>query len=161
MTTASPLSPEARKILAVLREAGIEANIHEFSQTTRTALDAARALKCDLGQIAKSLVFEGQKTGSPYLVIASGVNRVDEKIIGRIAGEPVALAEPGYVSEKTGFAVGGVPPFGHTAQITTLMDQDLFRHQKIWAAAGTPNAVFPLTPDQLELLTRGEIVKVS
>lgn len=161
MAKANTLGPEAKKILAILNEAGIETEIREFPQTTRTALDAARALGCELGQIAKSLVFEGQKTGNAYLVIASGANQVDERRIAQLVDESVALAKPGFVLEKTGFSVGGVPPFGHLEDPDTFLDKDLFRHAQIWAAAGTASSVFPISPDQLELLTRGKVVKIS
>jgi prolyl-tRNA editing enzyme YbaK/EbsC (Cys-tRNA(Pro) deacylase) len=109
--------------------------------TTRTAGDAAQAAGCEVGQIVKSLVFKGVHTNKPYLVLASGANRVNEKQLGEIVDEPVKMPDADFVRQKTGFAIGGVPPLGHTEKLETFIDEDLMPYDEIWAAAGTPNAI--------------------
>jgi len=130
----------------------------EFTQTTRTSQEAADTVGCSVGEIAKSLVFMGKHSQKPILVIASGSNRVDEKKIAGYTGEPVKKPDADFVREKTGFVIGGVPPVGHTGTLETYIDEDLFKYQQIWAAAGSPNAVFPLTPAELVQMTGGRIV---
>jgi prolyl-tRNA editing enzyme YbaK/EbsC (Cys-tRNA(Pro) deacylase) len=129
--------------------------------TTRTADDAARALGCSVAQIAKSLVFKSQTTGRPILVIASGTNRVNEKAIAALVGETLEKADADFVRAKTGFAIGGVPPIGHAEPLITFLDEDLLRHDEIWAAAGTPRAVFRLTPTELQRITGGRVISVT
>ncbi|MFH1899013.1 MAG: YbaK/EbsC family protein [Patescibacteria group bacterium] len=120
-----------------------------FSQSTRTSLEAANQLGCDVAQIAKSIVFRGLKSGKPVLVIACGNHRIDEKKVAVIIGEPVEKSDADYCREKTGFVIGGVPPYGHLSKIQTLFDESLFQYDVIWAAAGTPNSVFQTTPSEL------------
>ena len=128
-------------------------------QTTRTASDAAKAIGCELGQIAKSLVF---RVGEyPLLVIASGTNRVNEAALAKEIGGAITKADAEFVRERTGFAVGGVPPLGHRMPIRTLIDEDLLRFERIWAAAGTPNAVFELFSADLPRITGGAVIKIS
>jgi prolyl-tRNA editing enzyme YbaK/EbsC (Cys-tRNA(Pro) deacylase) len=121
----------------------------EFAESTRTAQEAADRAGCELGQIVKSLIFKGLESGQPILVLTSGANRVDEKRISQYAGEPIGRAEAEFVREVTGFAIGGIPPFGHLQKMKTYMDEDLLKYQTVWAAAGTPNAIFELTPQAL------------
>lgn len=124
-------------------------NVVEFSASTRTSLEAANQLGCEVGQIAKSIVFRGLKTGKPVLVIASGSHRIDEKKVATLVGEDVEKADANYSREKTGFVIGGIPPYGHPTKIQTLFDESLLQYDIIWAAAGTPNSVFQTTPNEL------------
>ncbi len=135
--------------------------VSTFPEGTRTAQDAAAAIGCDVAQIVKSLIFRRTETGGPVLVVASGANRVDEQKIAALLGEPIGKADAAFVREQTGFAIGGVPPAGHARPIETIVDEDLLRLDEIWAAAGTPRDVFPLTPDELLTLTSGRVADVA
>jgi prolyl-tRNA editing enzyme YbaK/EbsC (Cys-tRNA(Pro) deacylase) len=150
-------APSALKVQAVLGE---KFEVLEFDAGTRTAADAAAAIGCTVAEIAKSLLFKAKESGRPVLVVASGVNRVDEKKVSTLIGEKIGRADADYVREKTGFAIGGVPPVGHAAAPLTLIDEDLLKFETIWAAAGTPNAVFRLTPGELGELTGGRVAEV-
>lgn len=159
-------SPSAQRVQALLDELGLTARVVEFSASTRTAAEAAAAIGCDVAQIAKSLVFKTRAGGQPVLVVASGVNRVDERAIaGRLgpaaAGDRVERADAAFVRSVTGFAIGGVPPFGHLVPPLTLIDRDLLRYEIVWAAAGTPHAVFPVAPADLVRLTGGVVDQVT
>jgi prolyl-tRNA editing enzyme YbaK/EbsC (Cys-tRNA(Pro) deacylase) len=156
-----PLSPAAQKIQDLLKARGYENTVIEFAESTRTAQEAADRAGCRLEQITKSLVFRGKQSGKPVLVLTSGANRVDEKRIAEYVGEPVGRADPDFVRQSTGFAIGGVPPLGHSQHMETYLDEDLFLCESIWAAAGTPNAIFELSPTQLRALTGGETVRVK
>ena len=123
--------------------------------------DAAAAVGCTVAEIAKSLVFRAKESGRSVLVIASGTNRVDEKKISALLGEKIGRADADFVRAKTGFAIGGVPPVGHAEAPATLIDEDLLTFETIWAAAGTPNAVFKLKPGELEALTGGRVADVK
>jgi prolyl-tRNA editing enzyme YbaK/EbsC (Cys-tRNA(Pro) deacylase) len=155
------LSPSAAKIQDLLRGKGFLLEVIEIPEGTRTSTDAAIAVGCKLGQIAKSIVFEGKDSHRPVLVIASGSNRVDEKRIGRLLGEPVAKGDADFVRRVTGFVIGGVPPVGHAEKMKIFIDEDLMMHEVIWAAAGTPHAVFNLTPKDLVNMTEGEVTPVK
>jgi prolyl-tRNA editing enzyme YbaK/EbsC (Cys-tRNA(Pro) deacylase) len=155
------LAASARRVQWAIREAGLPLQVVELPATTRSAEEAARAIGCLVEQIAKSLIFCGQKSGEPVLVIASGRNRIDERRLEVLVGEPVAKADAEYVRARTGYAIGGVPPVGHSQSIRTFLDRDLFDLDEIWAAAGTPHAVFRLTPADLKLMTRGDIVSIA
>ena len=132
----------------------------EFDAGTRTAEDAAAAIGCTTAEIAKSLVFRSA-SGRSVLVIASGANRVDEKKVAALIGEPIGRADADFVREATGFAIGGVPPVGHATPPIVLIDEALMGFDQIWAAAGTPNAVFRLTPADLVALTHGTIAPIA
>jgi len=132
-----------------------------MDKTTRSAQDAARAVGCEVGQIAKSLVFKGATTRQAVLVITSGSNRVDEKKLSERIGEPVLKADADFVRQQTGFAIGGVPPVGHAQPIAVFIDEDLLTYSEIWAAAGTPQAVFRLTPQELQKITNGRVIRVK
>ncbi len=106
-------------------------------------------------------MFRARRSGRPVLVIASGANRVDEKAVSALIGERIGRADAAFVRETTGFAIGGVPPIGHRAPLLTVIDRDLLAFQEIWAAAGTPNAVFRLTPEDLVALTGGQLAEVK
>lgn len=158
--TAPPLRPSADRVRRALRDLGHEAEVVEFPETTRTAAEAAAAIGCSVGQIAKSLIFRAVPSDRPVLVIASGANRVNEKAVAAALGERIERADAAFVRAKTGFAIGGVPPVGHAEPPVTFIDEDLRRFDEIWAAAGTPFAVFRLTPAELEALTGGTVIVV-
>ncbi len=155
------LSPTAQKVQDLLTSLGFDCEVIEFQESTRTAQEAADRAGCTLGQITKSLIFKGRTTGKPILVLTSGANRVDEKLINEYAGEPIGRADADFVRSVTGFAIGGVPPLGHAQKMETYLDQDLLQFKTIWAAAGTPNAIFELTPAALQKMTDGKVVKVK
>ena len=160
-TVGDGLKPSAQKVQQALRARGLACEVVQMEKTTRSAEEAARAVGCDVGQIVKSLIFEGRKSHQPILVVASGANRVNENTLGRHVSEPVKMARADYVREKTGYVIGGVPPIGHPNQLKTFIDEDLLQYTEIWAAAGTPQAVFKLTPDQLKMITHGTVVSVK
>lgn len=155
------LSRSARRVQAVLQSSGYPFEVVELPDSTRTAQEAAQAIGCTVAQIAKSLVFRGVETNRALLAIASGPNRVDEAHLGELAGEPVEQAAPAFVRDRTGFAIGGVPPVGHATPLTTWIDERLMQHDTIWAAAGTPHAVFQLDPAALPDLTGGTVVAIT
>jgi prolyl-tRNA editing enzyme YbaK/EbsC (Cys-tRNA(Pro) deacylase) len=128
--------------------------------STRTAADAAAALGVDLGRIAKSLIFYSVTTNNPILIIASGANRVDKEKVGKYLGFKIKTAGPDYVLEITGYSVGGVPPFNHKKPIRTLIDKDLLHYDEIWAAAGTPDSLFPISPQKLVQVSNAEIMAI-
>jgi prolyl-tRNA editing enzyme YbaK/EbsC (Cys-tRNA(Pro) deacylase) len=140
----------------LLRDAGIDTRVVEFEQPTRTSADAAAAIGCSVAEIAKSIVFRAQKSGRAIIVVASGDNRISEAKVAEKVGEPLLRADGQFVRTATGYAIGGVAPIGHSQAVTLLLDEDLRRFQTIWAAAGTPFSVFPLSPDQLRTLTGAE-----
>ena len=155
------LSSNARRVRDALQALGFIFKVVELPASTRTARDAARAIGCQVQNIAKSLVFRGKQTDSPILVIASGKNRVDEAKLSRLAGEPVEKADADFVRRHTGFPIGGVPPIGHIENLETFIDEDLFQYEVIWAAAGTPHAVFELKPGDLLKMANGKVVAVK
>ena len=155
------LSPSAQKVQQALQVMGFALQVVELPDSTRTAAEAAQAVGCQVGQIVKSLVFKAKRSQRPVLVVASGANRVNEKAIEAFIGEPLGRADADFVRQRTGFAIGGVPPVGHSEQLETFIDEDLLQHAEIWAAAGTPNAVFRLTPGDLVRMTGGRVIKIS
>ena len=155
------LSPSAQKVQDTLQSLGFNLQVIEFEQTTRTSVEAAQAVGCEVGQIAKSLIFKGKQSGKAILIIASGANRVDEKKIKSILGEKVEKPDADFVREQTGFVIGGVPPVGHTQKLETLIDEDLLKFDEICGAAGTPNAVFKLAPQELVKMTGGKIANIK
>ena len=142
-------SPSALRVQAVLGEGF---RVLEFPASTRTAAEAAEAIGCTVGQIAKSILFRAE-SGRPVLVVACGTNRVDERKVAALLGEKIGRADAEFVRAATGYAIGGVPPVGHATPPAVLLDRDLEAFETIWAAAGTPNAVFRLTPAELARLT--------
>jgi prolyl-tRNA editing enzyme YbaK/EbsC (Cys-tRNA(Pro) deacylase) len=155
------LSPSAQKIQAQLHSLGYEYTVIEHSESTRTAQEAADRAGCELGQIVKSLIFRGRDSGKPILVLTSGANRVDQNRISRYAGEPIGRADADFVRAVTGFAIGGVPPVGHIQTMETYIDEDFLQYPTIWAAAGTPNAIFELKTEDLHKMTNGKVVRVK
>ena len=153
-----PLSKSARRVQDALDKQGKDFQVIELPDSTRTAVEAARAVGCQLGQIVKSLVFKAKRSRRPVLVIASGANRVDEKKIEALIGEPLGKADADFVRSSTGFAIGGVPPVGHDPEMPVFIDNDLLQYDEVWAAAGTPHAVFRLDPHDLQPMTGGKLV---
>ncbi len=158
----TPLNASAQKVQDALDARGYtHCRVVEMPDSTRTAAEAAAAIGCTVAQIAKSLVFRGARSGAPVLVIASGTNRVDPQRLAALIGEPVEKPDADYVRERTGFVIGGVPPLGHSEPIRTFIDRDLLAFEEIWAAAGTPRAVFRLTPDDLVSMTGGKVAAIA
>ena len=156
-----PLSSSAHKVQEALNAIGIQLEVIELPDSTRTSQEAAQALGCQVGQIAKSIVFRTLTSQRPILVIASGSNRVNEKIMESLIGEEIGKADADFVRLHTGFVIGGVPPLGHAEQLKTFIDQDLLQYPEIWAAAGTPHAVFRLTPSDLLRMTGAKVNRVT
>jgi prolyl-tRNA editing enzyme YbaK/EbsC (Cys-tRNA(Pro) deacylase) len=155
------LNSSARKVQDVIRSLGFSFEVLELPESTRSAREAAEAIGCRVEQIAKSIIFKAAKSERPVLVITSGTNRVSEQRISEYIGEAVEKASAEFVRASTGFSIGGVPPVGHLKEPLAFIDTDLFQHGEIWAAAGTPHAVFRLTPDSLVKITRAEVVRVT
>lgn len=155
------LSKSAQKVQNALTKLGYAYEVIEATESTRTAEEAANRVGCTVGQIVKSLIFKGKKSGKAILILTSGANRVDVKRIAIYAEEKIGRADPDFVRERTGFAIGGIPPLGHTHPIETYVDEDLLSFDKIWAAAGTPKAVFKMPASELEKMTGGKIIQVK
>jgi prolyl-tRNA editing enzyme YbaK/EbsC (Cys-tRNA(Pro) deacylase) len=155
------MHPSAQRVQNVLKELGYTGQVVEHEASTRTAVEAAQAAGCEVGQIVKSLVFRLEPTGEPVLVLVSGPNRVHEKHFGRLLGGTLERADADYVHDICGYAIGGVPPVGHKARLKTYVDEDLLQYEVVWAAAGTPNAVFPVTPQELVRMCGGQVVSVK
>jgi len=155
------ISTNARRVQDALDGLGLSQRVKEMKQTTRSAQDVARAVGCEVGQIAKSLVFKGAASQRAILVITSGANRVNEASLAEISGETVLKADAEFVRTQAGYAIGGVPPVGHPQPLTVFIDEDLLNYPLIWAAAGTPQAVFHLTPQELLRITGGRVVCVK
>jgi prolyl-tRNA editing enzyme YbaK/EbsC (Cys-tRNA(Pro) deacylase) len=154
----SQLSASAQKVQNALNALGLTLEVVELPASTRTAMEAAQAIGCEVGQIVKSVVFRAKLSERPILVVASGANRVNEKQIEARIGEPLGKADADFVRARTGFVIGGVPPAGHAEKLETFIDADLLVYPEIWAAAGTPNAVFRLTPADLVRMTAGTVL---
>ncbi len=155
------LNTSAQRVQDALTAHGVDCEVVELAASTRTAQEAAEAIGCEVAQIAKSLVFRGKQSGKAILVVASGANRVDEKKLRDLLGEKVTKPDADFVREQTGFVIGGVPPLGHAQPLETLIDEDLLQYDEIWAAAGTPHAVFRLTSNDLRRVTAGRVVEVK
>jgi prolyl-tRNA editing enzyme YbaK/EbsC (Cys-tRNA(Pro) deacylase) len=158
--TKTLLSPSAQKVQDALRTFGLSLQVIELPASTRTAQEAANAVGCQVGQIVKSLIFQGKQSGKPYLILVSGANRADEARLSALIGEPIGKADADFARNQTGFAIGGIPPVGHREPIETFIDQELLEHDELWAAAGTPNAVFKLLPGDLARITQGNIANI-
>jgi prolyl-tRNA editing enzyme YbaK/EbsC (Cys-tRNA(Pro) deacylase) len=149
------------QVQQALRECGLSTVVREMPASTRTAKEAAAAIGCGVGQIAKSLVFRGRESGRPLLVIVSGTNRVNEPAFAALVGEPIERATPDFVRETTGYAIGGIPPVGLVRPMSVWMDRDLLVYEQIWAAAGTPFAVFSIPPRELQRVSGAALVDVK
>jgi prolyl-tRNA editing enzyme YbaK/EbsC (Cys-tRNA(Pro) deacylase) len=155
------LSNKAQRVQAALVEFGLDLVVMEFPESTRTAQEAADAVGCQVGQIVKSLIFQRQPSGRVILIAASGSNRVNEKQIKTLLGEKIVRADADFVRQVSGYPIGGVPPLAHDQKIETIIDQDLMQYGEVWAAAGTPNTVFCLSPQQLVQITAGRVEKIT
>jgi prolyl-tRNA editing enzyme YbaK/EbsC (Cys-tRNA(Pro) deacylase) len=153
------MKPAAEKVQAVIAELGLDRTVIELGVHARTSRQAADALGVEVAQIAKSLVFT--VNGAPIMVVAAGDNRVDEAKVGRLAGGAVRRADPEQVKQATGYSIGGVPPFGHVSRLPIWIDADLGRHALLYAAAGVPECVFPLTLDELVRGSGGVVADVK
>jgi glycerate 2-kinase len=155
-TEATPAPKAVRRFLEAARPTGLSFDIRRFPEGTRTAADAARALDCNVGQIVKSLVFVAD--GRAFLALTSGANQADPDRLAAILGaSSVSRADAEQVRASTGFAIGGTPPFGHPAPLTVLVDGHLMGYEELWAAAGTPDSVFPITPGDLVRASGGKV----
>ena len=149
-----------QRVLDELKTLNLPTQFKDLPQSTRTAREAAAAVNCHVGQIVKSLVFQTKSTHKPILVLTSGSNQVNEAVVGAVIGEDIDFASAEFVREMTGFAIGGVSPFGLKEEIATYIDEDLLQHPVIWAAAGSPNAVFSICPKDLVDAIQGQVITV-
>jgi len=145
--------PTALRTAQLLHDAGVDARVVEFEQPTRTSAEAAAAIGCSVAEIAKSIVFRGGDSGQAIVVVASGDNRVSEAKVAGSVGERLLRADAEFVRTATGYTIGGVAPIGYAQPVKLLLDLDLRRFEVVWAAAGTPFSVFPVSPEQLRILT--------
>ncbi|CAO5185049.1 YbaK/aminoacyl-tRNA synthetase-associated domain-containing protein [Frankia sp. AiPs1] len=155
------ISRRARQFQELLDERGLGLQVLELPDSTHTADDAARALGCAKEQIVKSLVFRNAETGAPVMVLASGSNRVNEQRIAAVLGHAVGKADAAFVKQATGFSIGGVPPLGHRQPVVLLVDEDLLQYDEVWAAAGTPNAVFRIPGKITDILAEHTVLTVT
>lgn len=154
------MHPTVDRVVAAARDAGLEISVETFPEGTRTAEDAARAVGCEVGQIVKSLVFIG--ADAAVIVLVSGVNRVDvAKLTDFLGTGAVRRADADEAREATGFAIGGIPPFGHVRPLPVIVDRDLLAHEALWAAAGRPDAVFSIGPDDLLRASGGRVADIA
>jgi prolyl-tRNA editing enzyme YbaK/EbsC (Cys-tRNA(Pro) deacylase) len=160
MDDATPLSASAQRVQDALAAAGIASRIVEYDVPARTSAEAAAVLGCEVGQIAKSLVFRAA-SGTPVLVIASGANRVDVAKVAALAGEPIGKADAAFVRTVTGYAIGGIPPLGHAQALTAFVDRNLLRFPTVYAAGGTPHAMFPLPSSELPRIANATVADVA
>jgi prolyl-tRNA editing enzyme YbaK/EbsC (Cys-tRNA(Pro) deacylase) len=156
------LTKSAQSVQEALNNAGLQCKVLELPNTTRTAIDAAASIGCTISQIVKSLIFKTKYTARPILVLASGPNKVHEKQIALHVGEDIVKADADFTRNITGFAIGGIPPIGHKNPIDLIyIDQDLMTLDEVWAAAGTPNAVFCMKSKDLLEITKGKVISIS
>lgn len=153
------MKASAARVVEALRAVGVSTEVKEFAESTHTAEEAAAAIGTTVGQIVKSLVFLAVEI--PILVLVSGTNRVDTGKLAAAAGGKVRRADAESVRTATGYAIGGVPPLGHATPLRTFLDRDLLEYPTVWAAAGTPNAVFEITPDELLRITNAEVIELA
>lgn len=155
-----PLSSSAQRVQDALAAAGLAARIVEYDAPARTSAEAAAVLGCAVGQIAKSLVFRSA-SGAPVLVIASGAQRVDEAKIAALADEAIGKADAAFVREVTGYAIGGIPPLAHARPMRTFIDRSLLQYGTVYAAGGTPHAMFPIAPRELVAVAGGTVADTA
>jgi prolyl-tRNA editing enzyme YbaK/EbsC (Cys-tRNA(Pro) deacylase) len=154
------MATSTERVIAAAATAGLAIEVITMPASTRTAEEAAAACGCAVGQIVKSLVFQGHTSGKLYLLLVSGSNMVDMDKAAAHAGEKLDRADPRMVRERTGFAIGGVAPIGHMETCPALMDQDLLQYETVWAAAGAPNAVFSVDPAKLQTATNARATEL-
>ncbi len=155
------LSSAAQRVQDALAAGGFANAVRELAEPVRTAQAAADAVGCTAEQIVKSLVFKGATSGKPWMVVASGRHRVDTAKLEAFVGEAVTMGEPKFVRTVTGFAIGGIPPVGHAQPLDVVVDAHLLTLPSLWAAAGHPNSLFPLTPDELVRMTGGRVAEIA
>jgi prolyl-tRNA editing enzyme YbaK/EbsC (Cys-tRNA(Pro) deacylase) len=157
----APLPDSAQRVQDAAAALALDIEVREMTQPTRTAEEAAAACGVTVGQIVKSLVFLGAQSGKPYLLLVSGTNRVNEKGVATHLGEALTRPDAAKVRELTGYAIGGIPPFGHATPLATSIDRDLLQYDAVWAAAGTPYAVFRADPKKLQQATGATVIAVT
>lgn len=157
----SELHASAKRVQDAACAAGLDITVVEMPSSTRTAEDAAASCGCAVAQIVKSLVFRGAESGKPYLMLVSGANRLDERGVVAVLGEGLTRADAAYVRDVTGYAIGGIPPLGHATPMQVFIDEDLLGYDTVWAAAGTPRAVFAVDPKRLANAAGARAIKVS
>ena len=150
------MKPAAERVQQILAGLGLDSQIVEFRESTKTAADAAAAIGTSVAQIAKSIVFAAGD--EPVMVIASGVNRIDPARVQVHLGATLGSANAAFVRDHTGYAIGGVPPVGHATSFPIFIDRDLLQYSEVWAAGGTPNTVFPIAPADLVRITGGRVI---
>jgi prolyl-tRNA editing enzyme YbaK/EbsC (Cys-tRNA(Pro) deacylase) len=155
------LPRSSRRVHAALVALDLPADIVHLEDATRTAPEAAAAVGCPLGAIVKSLVMRGVDSGDPVLALVSGANRADLDLLATAVGEAIERPDAGYVREVTGYAIGGIPPVGHPAPVRTFMDEDLLQYETVWAAAGHPHPVFPITPNALAAASGALVTRLA
>ena len=155
------LPAAAKRVQDAANALGLAVTVTIMPDSTRTAEEAAEACGCTVGQIVKSLIFKGKDTDQAYLFLVSGTNRVNEKAVAKTIGESIVRPDADFVRKATGFAIGGIPPFGHMVKLATFMDADLLQYETVWAAAGTPRAVFPVAPRQLRDTLVPTVIQVA
>lgn len=156
--------PQARAALRVAEAAaalGLDIRVVELPDSARTAEEAAAACGCAVAEIVKSLVFRGATSGKPVLLLVAGSNRVDEAVVAGPIGEALERMPGKEVRETTGFAIGGIPPFGHATPLAVFIDEDLLAHERVWAAAGTPHAVFAVAPRALAAAVGARVIRMG
>ena len=155
------LPRSARRVHDALVALGLPADIHRMADSTRTAPEAAAAVGCEVGAIVKSLVMRGVRSRDPVLALVSGSNRADLALVSAAVGEDIERPDANYVREVTGYSIGGIPPVGHPAPVRTVLDEDLLRYETVWAAAGLPTAVFPVSPATLRMLADAHVAPIA
>ncbi len=155
------LPAAAQRVQDAADALGLGVSVRIMSQVTRTAEEAAAACGCTVGQIVKSLIFRGKDSGNAILLLVSGVNRVNEKAMSERLGEGIVRPDAAFVREATGFAIGGIPPFGHASRLVPRLDADLLQYETVWAAAGTPNAIFEVNPTALRDATGAVVLPMT
>ncbi|MDP1732430.1 MAG: YbaK/EbsC family protein [Devosia sp.] len=160
-TSATPLTPAEQRVADALASHRLPGKVIVLEALATTAQMAAEALGVEVGRIVKSLVFKGADSGTPYLLLVSGANRVHERRVGRLLGEKLARSDADFVKAHTGFSIGGVSPYGHPAPLATFIDETLFGFETVWAAAGNPRSVFEIAAADLERTTGSRRIEVT
>ena len=156
------LSKSAKSLQSTLKKHGLDCKVFEIASSARTAQDAANSIGCSIAQVAKSLIFKTVTTNKPILVLASGLNKVSEKVIESYIGESIVKADAKFTKDITGFAIGGIPPVGHKQPIDFIfIDQDLVKLSSFWASAGTSLVVFNITVKDLLAVVPGKIINLN
>lgn len=159
--TLRSMSKSLKRVIAALHDAGIEADVMEMPGETRTAEDAAREAGCEIDQIAKSIIFQGEVSGDVILFITAGGNQVDSALASDVAGEPLGRADANVVRKVTGFAIGGVAPIGHLSAPRVFFDARLQDFDVVYAAAGTPRHIFPIDPTKLLIISKASLAQFT